>query len=326
MTLTRVPVIDVARLAGGESDRRAVAKEIGRACEDIGFFTIVGHGVDEALVRRMDEVSRAFFDLPVADKQRVRRPKPEQSRGYIGLGEENLSYSVGRSTTDLKEFFAIGPVDVPDAPYYRAPAAYPSFAPNVWPERPPALRAIYTDYYRAMERLAARLMRAFALALELREDFFHDKTDRHISGIRVINYPDQPDAPAAGQLRAGAHSDYGALTILKAENVPGGLEVLNRAGDWVAVAPVADSFVINLGDLMMHWTNDRWISTLHRVANPPRDAALGSRRQSIVFFYQPNYDALIECLPGCCGPDNPAKYAPVTSGEHRLRKFLKTVS
>jgi len=326
VTLTSVPVIDVAPLAGGELDRRAVAREIGRACEDIGFFTIVGHGVDETLVQRMDAVSRAFFDLPVADKQRVRRPKPEQSRGYIGVGEENLSYSVGRSTTDLKEFFAIGPVDVPDEPYYRAPAAYPSFAPNVWPERPAALRAIYTDYYRAMERLAARLMAAFALALDLREDFFHDKTDRHISGIRVINYPDQPDAPAAGQLRAGAHSDYGALTILKAENVPGGLEVLNRAGDWVAVAPVADSFVINLGDLMMHWTNDRWISTLHRVANPPRDAALGSRRQSIVFFYQPNYDALIECLPGCCGPDNPTKYEPVTSGEHRLRKFLKTVS
>jgi isopenicillin N synthase-like dioxygenase len=326
VTLTSVPVIDVAPLAGGELDRRAVAREIGRACEDIGFFTIVGHGVDETLVQRMDAVSRAFFDLPVADKQRVRRPKPEQSRGYIGVGEENLSYSVGRSTTDLKEFFAIGPVDVPDEPYYRAPAAYPSFAPNVWPERPAALRAIYTDYYRAMEGLAGRLMGAFALALELREDFFHDKTDRHISGIRVINYPDQPEAPAAGQLRAGAHSDYGALTILKAENVPGGLEVLNRAGDWVAVAPVADSFVINLGDLMMHWTNDRWISTLHRVANPPRDAALGSRRQSIVFFYQPNYDALIECLPGCCGPENPAKYEPVTSGEHRLRKFLKTVS
>jgi len=324
--LTTVPVIDVAPLTGDEADRRVVAGEIGRACEDIGFFTIVGHGVDAALVRRMDEVSRAFFDLPVADKQRVRRPKPEQSRGYVGLGEENLSYGVGHDTTDLKEFFAIGPVDVPDEPYYRAPAAYPSFAPNVWPERPAALRAIYTEYYRAMERLAGRLMRAFALALELREDFFHDKTDRHISGIRVINYPDQPEAPAAGQLRAGAHSDYGALTILKAENVPGGLEVLNRTGEWVAVAPVADSFVINLGDLMMHWTNDRWISTLHRVANPPRDAALGSRRQSIVFFYQPNYDALIECLPGCCGPGNPAKHAPVTSGEHRLRKFLKTVS
>jgi len=326
VTLTSVPVIDVAPLSGGPADRRVVARAIGRACEDIGFFTIVGHGVDATLVRRMYEVSRAFFDLPVEDKQRVRRPRPEQSRGYIGLGEENLSYGVGRDTTDLKEFFAIGPIDVPDEPYYHTAAAYPSFAPNVWPERPGELRAIYTDYYRAMERLAARLMRACALALELPEDFFHDKIDRHISGVRVINYPDQPEAPATGQLRAGAHSDYGALTILKAENVPGGLEVLNRAGEWVPVAPVADSFVINLGDLMMHWTNDRWISTLHRVANPPPDVALGSRRQSIVFFYQPNYDALIECLPGCSGPGSPPKYPPVTSGEHRLRKFLKTVS
>ena len=327
MMLTTVPVIDIAPFLGGApAERQAVAGAIGRACEDIGFFTIVGHGIDAPLVRRMYDVSRAFFDLPAAEKQRVRRPKPEQSRGYIGVGEENLAYGVGRDTIDLKEFFAIGPVDVPDEPYYGAPAAYPSFAPNVWPERPPELRAIYVEYYGAMERLAGHLMRAFALALDLPEDFFRDKTDRHISGIRVINYPDQPQAPASGQLRAGAHSDYGALTILKAENVPGGLEVLNRAGEWVAVAPVADSFVINLGDLMMHWTNDRWISTLHRVANPPRDAALGSRRQSIVFFYQPNYDALIECLPGCCGPDHPAKYAPVTSGEHRLRKFLKTVS
>ena len=322
-----VPVIDVAPLlAGAEAERRGVARAIGRACEDVGFFTIVGHGVEAALVRRMSDVSRAFFDLPLADKQRVRRPRPEQSRGYIGVGEENLSYGVGRDTTDLKEFFAIGPVDVPDEPYFTAAAAYPSFAPNVWPERPAELRAIYTAYYRAMERLAGRLMQAFAVALDLPEAFFRDKTDRHISGIRVINYPDQPHAPAAGQLRAGAHSDYGALTILKAEDVPGGLEVRSRAGEWVAVAPVADSFVINLGDLMMHWTNDRWISTLHRVTNPPRDAALGSRRQSIVFFYQPNYDALVECLPGCSGPGNPAKYAPVTSGEHRLQKFLKTLS
>ena len=223
----------------------------------------------------MDRVSRAFFDLPLADKQRVARPKPEQSRGYIGVGEENLAYGVGTATTDLKEFFAIGPVDVPDAPYYTAAAAYPSFAPNVWPEEPAELRDVYTAYYHAMERLATALMRAFALALDLRERFFADKIDRHISGIRVINYPDQPVAPPAGQLRAGAHSDYGALTILKSENVPGGLQVLNRAGDWVDVEPPAGAFVVNIGDLMMHWTNDRWVSTLHRVVNPPRGCGAG---------------------------------------------------
>jgi isopenicillin N synthase-like dioxygenase len=324
--LTTVPVIDVSPfLVRTPSGGREVARRVGQACEEIGFFAIVGHGVDRALVQRMYDVSKAFFDLPLEEKQKARRPRPEQSRGYIGVGDEHLAYGIGQSTTDLKELFAIGPVDVPQEDYYTCPAAYPSFAPNIWPERPPALRAIFTEYYRVMERLAASLMRVLALALDLPEDFFRDKTDRHISGIRVVNYPEQSEAPAAGQLRAGAHSDYGALTILRAENAPGGLQVFNRLGQWVDVEPEDDAFVINLGDLMMHWTNDRWISTLHRVMNPPRHRALGSRRQSIVFFYQPNYDAVVECLPSCCGPGHPPRYAPVTCGEHRLRKFLRTV-
>jgi isopenicillin N synthase-like dioxygenase len=324
---TTVPVIDIAPfLAGEDAGKRETARQVGRACEEIGFLTIVGHGVSPRLVAEMDGVSRAFFDRPLAEKLRVKRPRPEQSRGYIGVGDENLSYSLAREGgTDLKEFFAIGPVDVPDGEYYRCAAAYPSFAPNVWPGRPPEFRGVWTAYYRTMEALAAQVMRIFALALDLPEDYFRPFTDRHISGIRVINYPDQPEEPRPGQLRAGAHSDYGALTILRAEDVPGGLQVRNRQDEWVDVAPVPDSFVINLGDLMMHWTNDRWISTLHRVVNPPRDRALGSRRQSIVFFYQPNYDAVIACLPGCSGPGNPPRHPPVTSGEHRLRKFMKSV-
>ena len=326
--LTTVPVIDIAPFMQGSSvGKQAVAAEVGRACTDIGFFSIVGHGVPEALVARMYDVSRRFFDLPFSEKLAVKRLRPEQSRGYIGFGDENLAYSLGKeAVTDLKEFFAIGPVEVPDEDYYRRAAAYPSFAPNLWPAEPAELRAVWTDYYRALERLGEAIMRIFALALALPEDFFADKLDRHISGIRVINYPDQATAPAPGQLRAGAHSDYGAVTILKSENAPGGLQVKNRRDEWVDVAAVPDSFVVNIGDLMMRWTNDRWISTLHRVANPPRDAALGSRRQSIVFFYQPNYDAVIACLPSCAGPGNPPKYAPVTSGKHRLTKFLKGVS
>ena len=326
--LTTVPVIDIAPfVAGSRGGKQAVAAAVGRACSDIGFFSIVGHGVPEALVARMYDVSRRFFDLPLEEKLKLKRERPEESRGYIGFGDENLAYSLGQeAVTDLKEFLAIGPVDVPDEAYYRSPAAYPSFAANLWPERPAELRAIWTDYYRALEGLGATLMRIFAAALALPEDFFRDKLDRHISGIRVINYPDQPEPPQPGQLRAGAHSDYGAVTILKSENAPGGLQVKNRRGEWVEVEAAPHAFVCNIGDLMMRWTNDRWISTLHRVVNPPRDAALGSRRQSIVFFYQPNYDAVIECLPGCSGPGMPPKYAPVTSGEHRLGKFLKGVS
>jgi isopenicillin N synthase-like dioxygenase len=324
--LTTVPVIDIAPFREGTpAGRAAVAGAVNAACTDIGFFTIGGHGVDEELVSRMLAVSRAFFDLPTEEKQRVKRPRPEQSRGYIALGDENLSYSRGdATTTDLKEFFAIGPVDVPDEEYYRRPDAYPAFAPNVWPARPAEFRAVWTQYYRTMERLAACIMRIFAQALALPDDFFRGKTDRHISGIRANHYPEQVEAPRPGQIRAGAHTDYGAVTILLPENVPG-LQVLNRHGEWVDVTAPPDTFVCNIGDLMQHWTNDRWISTMHRVVNPPREAARGNRRLSIPFFHQPNYDALIECLPSCCGPERPARYEPVTSGRHRLTKFLRGV-
>jgi len=328
--VTRVPVIDIAPFAAGADraaarERTGVVRAVDAACTEIGFFSIAGHGVPAALVDRMLETSRAFFDLPLDEKQRVARPHPEQSRGYLAVGAENLSYSRGdASTTDLKEFFAIGPIDVPDEPYYRQPAAYPSFAPNLWPERPAALRPVWTEYYRAMEGLAARIMSIFALALGLAEDFFRDKTDRHISGIRANHYPEQIEPPASGQIRAGAHTDYGAVTILLPENVPG-LQVLSRSGAWVDVTAPSGTFVCNIGDLMQHWTNDRWISTMHRVVNPPRETAAGNRRLSIPFFHQPNYDALIECLPTCCGPDHPSRYEAVTSGQHRLTKFLRGV-
>jgi len=324
---TAVPLIDVAPfLYGSARDQRAIAARIGCACADIGFFAIAGHGVPAELVASMARVSRAFFDLPLDEKRRVARPRPEQSRGYVGVGDENLAYSRGDAgATDLKEFFAIGPIDVPDEPYYRRPEAYPSFAPNVWPERPAGLRDTWTRYYREMERLAMAIMRMFALALELPEEFFRDKTDRHISGLRVLDYAAQPSEPAAGQLRAGPHTDYGAVTILTADSAAGGLQVEDRRGQWIDVAAPPDAFVLNIGDLMQRWTNDQWRSTLHRVANPPRAAALDTRRQSIVFFHQPNYDAVVECLPSCCGPADPPRYPPVTSGEHRLGKFLKGV-
>jgi isopenicillin N synthase-like dioxygenase len=121
----------------------------------------------------------------------------------------------------------------------------------MWPPSPPAFRPAVTAYYRATEKLGADLMRIFALALELPEDFFADKIDRHISALRIINYPEQPRAPLPGQLRAGAHSDYGTLTILLGENQPGSLQVYAKSGQWMDVLIPPQSFVINIGDLMM---------------------------------------------------------------------------
>ncbi|MEZ5670478.1 MAG: 2-oxoglutarate and iron-dependent oxygenase domain-containing protein [Alphaproteobacteria bacterium] len=326
MALQEVPVIDIAPFYdGGAEGRQRVGRAIDRACTDIGFLTIVGHRVPDDLVRHTYDVSKQFFDLPLDEKMRVKRPTPEQVRGYSPLCDEGLSYSLDEPTPgDLKESLTVGPVDVPaDDPYFHGPEAGPHFAPNLWPARPADLKDTWIAYFRAMERLSADLMTMFAIGLGLPDTFFDKLIDRHISMFRVLNYPDQPNPPEKNQLRAGAHSDYGSLTIVRQENAPGGLQVRNKAGEWVPVEPVEGGFVVNIGDLMMEWTNDKWISTMHRVVNPPRDKALGSRRQSLVFFHQPNYDALVEVLPGCHDAANPPKYEPITSGQHLYNKFVK---
>jgi len=321
-----VPIIDISGSVGGDvAARRALAAEIHRACRDIGFFTIVGHGIDEALIERVKDFSRSFFALPVAEKcQYKAAPGVKGIRGYRGVGDESLSYSLGQAAPpDYKETFRVGRMDVPDDAYHRAHLDR-YFAPNPWPERPAAFRAAWEAYYRAMEELSARLMRLFALGLDLPERFFDDRIDRHISHLQANLYPDQDVPPQLDQLRAGAHSDYGSLTVLRQENKPGGLQVQMADGTWSDVQTVPCSFVINIGDLMAYWTNDRWRSTLHRVVNPPREAFGSSARLSLVFFHQPNYDARVECLPSCVDQRHPAKYAPTTSGAHLLGKINKS--
>jgi isopenicillin N synthase-like dioxygenase len=318
MTLQTVPVIDLTpyRTGTGKMD---VARAVDRACRDIGFLVISGHGVPPELIERTRAAGRAFFDLPLAEKRRVARPAPTVARGYIGLEEESVGRSRDPNATagDLNESLMIGPVDDPGAEL--AAKAAPHFAPNLWPEEPASLRPAWTEYYRTMGDLARTLMRIFALALGRDEYFFDPLVDRHISRLRVRNYPAPVTPPLPGQIRAGAHSDYGSLTILCTEDRAGGLQVFNAAGAWTDVPILPDTFIVNIGDLMARWTNDEWVSTLHRVVNPPADAGPASRRQSLVFFHNPNYDAPIESLvPG------QAKYPPTTSGAHLARLFAAT--
>jgi isopenicillin N synthase-like dioxygenase len=324
--LTDVPVIDVSPFrAGGQAARQAVAEAVGRAVNDIGFLVITGHGVDPKLVRAVQDASNAFFDLPPDEKARVARPAADIARGYIPLEAESVGRSQGVDVPgDLNESLMIGPVDVPDDPYFTGPAAGRHFHPNLWPEAPASLRALYEDYFRAMGSLAADLMALFALALRLPEDFFAGKIDRHISRLRVRNYPAPVVPPKPGQLRAGAHCDYGSLTILRAEDKPGGLQVLNRAGEWRDVPIAPDSYIINIGELMARWTNEQWRATLHRVVNPPAAQAASSRRLSLVFFHNPNYDAPVAALPGTVPAGATPKFAPTTSGEHLRAQFVRT--
>lgn len=233
MKLLNVPVIDIAPfMQGSAADKLAVAKAVDRACRDIGFLVIQGHGVSSQLMDAVRRVSRDFFDLPLAEKQRVARPAKDVARGYIGLDEESLARSRDPSAygSDLNESLMIGPVDEVSADYAFAPEAGKHFAANIWPDSPAQLKETYTAYYRAMGELAQTLMRIFATALNLPEQHFNGLIDKHISRLRVRNYPEQLTPPMPGQIRAGAHSDYGSLTILAAEDKPGGLQVCNALG------------------------------------------------------------------------------------------------
>ncbi|HEX3175233.1 MAG TPA: 2-oxoglutarate and iron-dependent oxygenase domain-containing protein [Methylomirabilota bacterium] len=321
--MTGVPVVDLTPArAGTRAERLGVARAIDGACREIGFFAITGHGVAPRIVNDLRDAAHAFFALPAAEKLAWRHPVPGTNRGYHPVGGEALSKANDAAAPpDLKEFFHVGPVDVTAEPYYTCAEGRAHFVPNIWPTRPSGFERAASAYYRAMDRLVQELMRLAALALEVDESFFDDKVNRSIGTMRLNYYPAPGTAPDPGQLRASAHTDYGGFTILSGEDVPGGLQVRTRAGRWIDVPTSPLHFVVNIGDLLMRWTNDRWLSNLHRVVNPPAGAAGARARLSIAFFNHPNYDALIECLP----TQGPARHAPVRSGEYRDVKYAKTL-
>ena len=297
-----VPVIDISPYFTGDPEaKRAVARQIDQACRTIGFLVISGHGVPDDLIADAERVTRALFDLPLPVKMKYVSPSPEIYRGYSPMMTSALAYTIGDDTPpDFREIYTMNRhrIDRSD-PYFTTPMGRMIFPDNVYPDEIPGLVDTWKAYYDAMTSLATTLMRLFALALDLDEHWFDDKVDKHMTNFTVSNYPDQPDPLAEGQLRAGAHTDYGSLTILRTEDKPGGLEVRTSSGEWATVPIVPGAFIINIGDLMAQWTNDQWVSTMHRVVNPPRDKATGSRRQSLIFFHQPNYDAVVDCLPSC---------------------------
>jgi isopenicillin N synthase-like dioxygenase len=321
VSLDRVPVVDLAPARAGDRGARArVAAAMDAACREIGFFTIIGHGIPDRLVDDLRRSAHAFFAQPLSAKLVARHPVAGTNRGYHPVGGEALSRANDDAVVppDLKEFFHVGPVDAGADAYYTSAEGRQHFLPNIWPAAPADFAAAATAYYRAMSGLIVSLMRLAALALSVPETFFDGKVDRSVGTMRLNYYPAQAVPPAPGQLRAGAHTDYGGFTILSGEDVPGGLQVKTRDGRWVDVATTPTAFVVNIGDLLMRWTNDRWLSNLHRVVNPPEGS--GRARLSIAFFNHPNYDTLIECLP----TQGPAKHAPVRSGEYRDLKYART--
>ena len=264
------PFFDLARFENAAPDeQRRLGADVDDICRTTGFLAIGNHGVPAGVIETVWDRARAFFDLSADAKQRARAPVKGYPYGYLGPEREALAKALDRDAQpDLKESFNGGPARIP--PGLHDPDALSfCYAPTIWPDKPDGFKPAWSAYYAAMEDLAFRLMRLFATALALPHTYFDRFIDAPISALRALNYPEQHVPPRAGQIRAGAHTDYGSLTILLPQAGSQGLEIQRPEGDWMPVSPIPDTFLVNIGDLMARWTNDRWVSTRHRVVNPP---------------------------------------------------------
>ena len=325
MPIPNFPVFDLASYeAACLAEKRSLAAQVDSICRSTGFLALSGHGVPRAIIDAAWNKARAFFDLPPEQKQRAGAPYPGYPYGYLGPQRESLARSRDvDAPPDLKESFNGGPARAPEGLTDPEALAF-CYAATIWPDAPEGFADSWRAYYVAMEDLAARIMRLFAVALNLPEPYFDRFIDAPVSALRALNYPASTEPPRPGHIRAGAHTDYGSLTILLPQEGSRGLEILTPDGAWTHVPPDPGAFVINIGDLMARWTNERWVSTLHRVIIPAPKEGGAERRQSFAFFHQPNWDAEIIALDACLAPGEAPKYAPVRSGPYLMAKFKST--
>lgn len=306
-----IPLIDISPLSSPDAAARsAVAAQIGAACRDVGFFAIVGHGVAPSLVDTAFAQSARLFALPVEAKREMAIAKLGSNRGYVGLGVEALDE---KTAADHKEAFNLIWTDE------RTRLA------NAWPPLQ-GFRVVVQAYFDALLTVGDRLHRAFALDLGLPEDFFADKIDRPLATLRLLRYPAPAISGIAAEfaptetesrLGAGAHTDYGNVTLLATDGVAG-LQVRRRDGAWIDVPATPGAFVCNIGDCLMRWTNDIYASTPHRVQKPVAE------RYSIALFIDPNPDAVVSAIPSCVAPGEAPRYAPITTHDYLQQRFAAT--
>jgi len=318
-----VPIIDISPFMSGSPDGKTeISRAVAEACRTIGFFAISGHGVEQDIIENLREAAHSFFEQPEHIKRASQHPVTDTPRGFRELAGEALGRTIKPDATpDLKEFYHYGRESWPDDPYFSGPEGQNYFIPNLWPEHPATFKVASLAYYAAMDRLIVEIIHMIALALGLPETWFDAKTDKHATAARLNYYPLLKDGPPPGHIRSGEHTDYGMMTILMGEDEPGGLQVRTRGGDWIDVETRPDFFIVNIADQLMRWTNDTWLSNMHRVVNPPSGSKPTRGRLSVGYFFQPNYDALIECIPTCTGPGNRPLYEPVIAGKYRDLKY-----
>jgi isopenicillin N synthase-like dioxygenase len=307
VTTTSLPLVDLTALRVGRPADDVVAA-IDAACRDTGFFLVAGHGIPDDLVRETFTQARAFFAAPEAVKAPVAMALSDSHRGWAPIAAETLEAG---TPGDLKESFDLGIDFDPDV------RAHPLHGLNQWPDLP-GFRPVVEAYLAAVLGASALVLRGVARALALEEAFFADRMAAPVCHLRLLHYPPRSAAAVAGQQGCGTHTDYGIVTLLAQDDVAG-LEVQRRDGDWVQADVEPGVYVVNLGDMMARWTNDRYVSTPHRVTSPP-----DVHRYSIPFFTNTDAHAVVSCLPGCSSADDPPRYPPVAAGDYLLSRFDDT--
>ncbi|MEQ8839378.1 MAG: 2-oxoglutarate and iron-dependent oxygenase domain-containing protein [Acidimicrobiales bacterium] len=307
--MSHVPVIDVAGLTSDDPRvRSSVAAEIGEACRTIGFLSVTGHGVPDEVIDAAFAATRQVFDLSFDEKMKSAWDDQHPDRGYDPPGSQRLGAD---AAPDLKEAWAFSPE--------RFAGSSRMHGANQWPDLP-SFRAPIERYHNEAMRLCERILGAMALSLDLDEHHFAEFHQQPICTLRIHHYPPRPDDAAENEFGTGAHTDWGAVTVL-AQDASGSLQVKAKDGSWVDVPPTPGAFVINVGDLLSRWTNDRYVSTEHRVLGVP-----GVDRHSIACFFDLDEDAVIEVLPTCISAADPARYGPITAGDYIEQRFLASIS
>lgn len=309
-----LPIIDVSALRGGDADaRRAVGREFRRACLDLGFMYVVGHGVDRALRADVLAQSAAFFAISDEKKLAIDMSLSPYNRGYEPLGGQTLEDG---APPDLKEGFYIGEEISLDHARLREGSF--NLGPNQWPANLPGFETTMMTYYAEMLALGETLMRGIALSLGLEEDYFADFCRDPLTALKLLHYPPQPADPDPGEKGCGAHTDFGGITMLMQDD-NGGLQVLGKDGRWLHAPPVPDAYVVNLADMISRWTNDMYRSTLHRVIN-----VSGKERYSVPFFFSGRPAHEVVALDCCLADGETPKYPPTTVEQHMRDMYART--
>ena len=309
----KIPVIDVSKLRSGTLEKaHAVALEIRHAAEEVGFFYIHNHGIPEPMIKQAYYAAKDFFNLPKELKDSVKINA--NHHGYLSVGEAKMDQA---ERMDLKESFVWG-LDLPDE-HPSVTMENPFLGRNQWPTGMLDFKRSVYPFFEAGLQCGRDMMRAFALGMGLPDDSFLKATDEPIARSSIIHYPPQPADLGVEQFGVAPHTDYGCLTLLWQDQV-GGLEVQTHEGEWVTAHPIENTLVVNVGDLLMRWTNEGFKSTPHRVVN-----SKGQERYSMVIAWDPNFDTVVDPSVVCQNGDLPL-YLPVNCGDYVLSRFDSSFS